>query len=465
MFLAYDETKLAIMPVLVSSAFAVAYGCVAVPAGGWAEMVDRRLLVISSNVAKAVLYSGVLVLVLTGSLSVAVIIGASAIAGATTAAQYPSWQELLRSVFPKGKLDEANALFASLGSTANIVGALAGGIVLAMVGAAPLFAFNVASYLPYIWAVANIPAATVRTRRSAKRIPLPAVARFLEHTKAVRRAFLVMGLLSALALPLLSLLPRIANDIGSSPHWYGILAAAYYVGAASVAVLLGWLKEREAYSHTVRLATIAAGSAIAIVGAVGLASPGRIVLLFAFALSIALAGLSVTVASATLGALAQLGSAPSIEGSVLGVYGLVTMVATTIGGLVQGELGDTVAVSLVVLTAGALILIAGEVLHRFRAYMPLNEVAGLADPDHAHLIRHAHGARSVLFGGGPPTTGPLTAGTSEHHRERERDRLIELEHDADRVLGRAVEFVEREDRAVVDEMKHVTSEIEWSDPR
>src|SRR3954454_10614289 len=145
-YLGYGQSGHAIAPVLVVSAFTVPYAAVSLPAGRWAQRLDRRRVLIASNVAKMVLYAGVLVLSLTGELSLLALVATSAAGGVTSAVGYPAWQGILHALTHDHRLDQGNALFSSLSSVANIVGAFAGGAVLAAVGPEPLFGFNVLTY-------------------------------------------------------------------------------------------------------------------------------------------------------------------------------------------------------------------------------------------------------------------------------------------------------------------------------
>lgn len=53
-YLAYARWGRAIAPVLVISAYTVAYAAISLPAGRWAQVRDRRRVAIASNLAKVV---------------------------------------------------------------------------------------------------------------------------------------------------------------------------------------------------------------------------------------------------------------------------------------------------------------------------------------------------------------------------------------------------------------------------
>jgi hypothetical protein len=155
-----------------------------------------------------------------------------------------------------------------------------------------------------------------------------------------------------------------------------------------------------------------------------------------FVLSMIAAGVALTVASSVLGALTQLGAPPSVEGAVLGLYALITLGASTVGGLTQGQLADALVIDWVVLVVGVLLVATGGGLRLVRAFYALEDLQRTSDPDCAHLVRHAHAHGARLVGHGPPAQSPLTSGTDESGRDQEGGRLERLERDADRFVPR-----------------------------
>ncbi len=436
-YLAFSKSGEAIGPVVVLAGYSICYGVVSIPAGRWAQRHDRRAVVIGANVAKVVLYMATLWLDLAGALSLGALILVSAGAGTTSAVQFPSLQGLTRAIVPTGELDQANALFSSLSSMSNVVGALLGGAVLAATGPAPLFAFNVVSYIPFLWAIARVPAGASRASAAPpKPIPISRLVSIVSSRLVLRRALLLVALLEFLAYPLVAVLPRIAAGVGKSAHYYGILAGAYYAGSALVVFMLRRWKRRMTYGQLTRLAMIATGGAIVVQAVSGLIPGiGAASLLVLLAASIACVGVALTTVSSVLGALVQLGAPSAIEGRVLGFYALVTFAASTLGGLVIAGLGDLTSIWWVLVGAGGLVLGLGLALARIRAFVPLNET-GFRDGDNGVLI-HAHAASSEQRGSGSPARAEVQPPPVD-----EADRLIQLEREAAAGFHRAVGVAE-----------------------
>ena len=229
-YVVYATTKSALATVMVGVSFAVAFGVLALPAGTIAKRFDHRRIVAIVSIAKAFIYAAILALQLTDNLSVTAILISSAASGATSAIQYPCWQQLLQQFSAKGQLDESDALFYSLSSITSVAGALVGGALLDAVGPAPLFAFNVLSYVPLAFIVVRLPdetGANATSKVKEASASLKMVLSTITGSRAVRMAVIFTALLELLAWPLVSLLPKIASEVGSAAKVYGLLLASF----------------------------------------------------------------------------------------------------------------------------------------------------------------------------------------------------------------------------------------------
>ena len=426
-YIVYATTKSALATVLVGVSFAVAFGVFALPAGKIAKRFDQRRIVAIVSIAKALIYAAILALQLTDKLSVTAILISSAASGATSAIRYPCWQELLEQFSAKGRLDESDALFSSLSSITSVAGALIGGVLLDAVGPAPLFAFNVLSYLPLVLIVVRLPddaAANAAAKAKGASAPLKAALAAMRGSAAVRMAVVFTALLELLAWPLISLLPKVASEVSSAAKTYGLLLAAFYAGAALVAVLLRRWKASEAYSRIIRLSAISSGVALAIAGIVGIAPLGTALTLAGLAIVLAAAGLGLATAQSVLSAITQLGVPKKIEGEVLGAFALITVIFGTIGASVEGYLADSLTVWWLPLVSGAFIVVATFVIglrHGLRAF---DEAQPKAGDGLQHVVRHAQSHHSTT---GDLTTlahirKPLSVGTDENG-VRDEDRF------------------------------------------
>ncbi len=134
--------------------------------GALADRLPKNLLMVGSGIAAAVTQGAVAALVLTGSATVPLLIGLSAINGMVSALSMPASWAIVPQLVPEDMRQQANALGRLLFNGAAVIGAPLGGIVVAAVGPGWGIAVDAATFLlsALIFAFLRIPArALVRT--------------------------------------------------------------------------------------------------------------------------------------------------------------------------------------------------------------------------------------------------------------------------------------------------------------
>ncbi|MFM8792898.1 MAG: MFS transporter [Solirubrobacterales bacterium] len=394
-YLAFSETKSALAAVGVMVGYTLAYAIFAQPGSSLLRPYDRRWVVLGTDAIKLVNYSATVVLQILGLLDLPLIIAASAIGGLTSGAQYPAWQEILQKVAPEGKLDETNGLFSSASSIGAAIGALAGGTTLALFGPVVPLAFNVVSYLPLMFETVRLPEKVGQRsaeEKSGERTPARRVLGSVKRTRLVWLGILFMVLLELIAWPIISLLPKVASEFGSSAHIYGILLGAFYFGGVLVAGLLVVSKDRFTYDSIIRFSLSDIGLALILLALVGFLPFGSIPSIALAALVLLGLGIVLGIAGSVLGAIVQLSADPKIEGSILAFFGAITLGAGALGGLIEGLVADRLEIWWLPLASGFLIFIALLYLWSRKAFRVLDE----ADPRHEHLIHHHLASTAVV---------------------------------------------------------------------
>ncbi|MEU8080795.1 MFS transporter [Catellatospora citrea] len=102
--------------------------------GVLADRLPRHLVMVGSSVLAALTQAAVAALVLTGTATVPLLIGLSAVNGVVSAIAMPATAALLPQTVPGDQLTPANALNRLGGNTAMIAGAALGGVLVAAVG-------------------------------------------------------------------------------------------------------------------------------------------------------------------------------------------------------------------------------------------------------------------------------------------------------------------------------------------
>ncbi|MFC3101173.1 MFS transporter [Altererythrobacter lauratis] len=231
---------------LVQTALNLPILLLALPAGAWADMYDKRRIIIGAHLT--MLAGCALLIALTGlgmasAAPVIVLTGAIACAAACFG---PAMGASIRSAVPAGELAVAVALNILIFNAARAIGpALGGGIVsaggaqTAFVGAAVFYATALAIYTK--WRGAS-PPPEARLRLAAMITQgLRAAALSRELRTILSRAFLftLAGAAAWALMPLVS-----AQMLGRGASTYGLLLGALGLGAVIGAASATWLRQR-----------------------------------------------------------------------------------------------------------------------------------------------------------------------------------------------------------------------------
>ena len=405
-YLSFQHSNSIIHTVIV----AAAYSLPAVVLGPWsarlADTHDRRRIVIITYAAEIAVWMGVLGLQLAGWLDPAWLTLTSALAGAAAAIQYPAWQELERGLVPDNRLHEANAVFSSAGSIARVVGAVAGGFVLTWSGPAPMFAFNGISYIPMMLIIAHLSVAQPTARPGGdRRIGLRGTIAYARSQPEVRQAILLVVLITLLAVPISSLLPAVADELGSEGHVLGVLVAFYSLGGSLVAAALTRLTKRYDERRLVSPAVMTCALSLLVIGLTGdeLGSPGRQIAVVGLLVPI---GLGLAMAQAVLSSTVQLSSSAEMEGQVLALYGATVSLVAPIGAITLAAVAERRDVWESVAISGALLAAVSLAVALRRRH------AATTAPDPsvhgAALVHAAHRGRFAAAFLQPREFSPLT---------------------------------------------------------
>lgn len=244
-WLMLDLTHSPLPVALLSTVFVSASMVALLPAGALADRVDRRGLVIASQIAQALVAVGVALAAFAGRVSPALLLGASALAGLGMALGQPAWSALVPEMVEREAVPEAIALNSAGFNVARALGPALGGLVLSGLGAPVSFLVNGATFAAVIVALVAFRA----TGEASSLAPLPPreplLRAFAEPFARVRTApelrapFTAMLTFSAGCSVVYALSPAYARTtLGASAEQYGILIGAMGIGAVLGATAL-----------------------------------------------------------------------------------------------------------------------------------------------------------------------------------------------------------------------------------
>ena len=214
------------------------------PAGVLSDRLDRRSLVLGSDLGRAVVVGALAALVLTGALTFWLLVILVALYGIGAAFFAPAFEALVPDIIPPDELAAANALDQFVRPiTLRLVGPALGGVLVAAVGTGVAFALDAVTFLASAVAVAFMrPPAHVRSEHVDS-----SIGAIKEGLRFVRSRVWLWGTLGSAAIAYLAfmgpaevLLPYVVkNELGGSARELGLVFAAGGVGAIGAALIMG----------------------------------------------------------------------------------------------------------------------------------------------------------------------------------------------------------------------------------
>jgi MFS family permease len=245
---------------LVQAASSLPIVMLALPAGAWADMVDRRRLLLGAQLAMFLAAAALAVTTFTGTVSPGLILTLTFALGCGNAVAGPSWQAIQPDLVDRGLLPQAAALNGLNMNIARAVGPAVGGVIVAIAGAGWVFALNAASFVGIAMVLATWRSPTRENGMPPERLveALRAGGRYVRHALIVRRLLYRAVLFIPAASAVWALLPVVAaNNLGLGSGGYGLLLGMVGIGAVAGAIVIPRLRVR---IGTARLVTGAMGA-------------------------------------------------------------------------------------------------------------------------------------------------------------------------------------------------------------
>jgi MFS family permease len=219
-------------------------------AGSMADYMDRKLLIIWSQVVMMLGAFSLGMLTSLGHSRLPSIMVITAVMGIAFAFNFPAWQALLPDLVPREDLLNAIALSAAQFNIARFIGPALGGIIIHW-SVAAAFYLNAASFLFVIGALLMVRTATPGYPRPAGGM----LQHILESLRFVRERRWMVSMLVSIAVAsffgfaCIVLMPSVARDVlhrGSAAYGFllGMLGLGAAIGAPLVTYMGQWVEER-----------------------------------------------------------------------------------------------------------------------------------------------------------------------------------------------------------------------------
>ena len=236
-----DPTKVGI----VLAAHMVPFIAFLLIGGVWADRLPRARLIMSCDIARAVLHGGLALLIFTDTIEIWHMVVIEALFGTAHAFSEPAYTGLLPRTVPPDRIQDAQALSSLSFNTAELTGpAIATALVLG-VGAGWAFLLDAATFVVSALLLVRVRSSDSPPPPSERRTVLTELAEGFREVRS--RAWLwVTVAVFTLAVPLgyaplYVLGPTVADQTYDSPAVFGVVTAAYGGGALAGALIgLRW---------------------------------------------------------------------------------------------------------------------------------------------------------------------------------------------------------------------------------
>jgi MFS family permease len=331
---------------LVQTASTLPFFLLALPAGSIGDIVDRRKLILYTEVWMTCVAIALALVTLTGVVTPWMLLALTFALSAGDAFETPTWRAVLPEVVRNDDLAAASALNAIEFNIARAVGPALAGMLIAVAGVGAAFLVNVSSFVGVILVVARWKRPIHKRAAPPETVGGATVAaiRYVRYAPAIRALMLRSGVVMFFTSASFALLPTVAHNVGNSATGYGILLGCFGAGAVGGALLMQPARARWS-TETV------ASMAVAVLGATIIAT-GLVHVLAGLIIVMLVSGAAWILFIALVSALVQNLAPDWVRARVLAVFMLITQGGMAAGSAVWGSIAARASVETALLWAG-----------------------------------------------------------------------------------------------------------------
>jgi MFS family permease len=317
------------------------------PLGGMAaDRINRRHIVISTQIASMLLASILAALTLLGKVQVWHVFVLASLLGVVNAFDIPGRQSFLVEMVGKEDLMNAIALNSSMFNGARVIGPAIAGILVAKIGEGWCFFANAISYIAVIIGLLLMKVhSPARTLSASPLEHMMEGFRFVNRTAPIRALLILLGLVSLMGMPYVVLMPIFADQIlHGGARGLGILMGATGVGALLGALTLAFRAGVKGLGRWVAWCCAGFGASLVTFS-----------LSHKFWVSVILllpVGYSMMLQMACSNTLIQVMVPDALRGRVMAVYSMMFMGMAPIGALLGGALAERLGAPLTIAIGG-----------------------------------------------------------------------------------------------------------------
>jgi MFS family permease len=342
-------TTLAPQPLIVAmvqAATIMPVFLLALPGGALADIVDRRVFLIGTQVWTILAAIVLAVLTVAHAMTAFLLLALTFAIGIGAALTGPAWSAIVPELVPREDLVQAIALNGIGFNLTRAIGPAIAGALILLGGSSLAFSLYATSIVAVLFALF-----TWHRGRRFTGLPrehllsaMRAGMRYVRNTPAVQYAMVRTIAFSVPAAAPWALLPLLVRrDLDLGPGMYGVILGMMGIGGVGSGMLLPLVRGKVSRGTTVIGCTLFSCAGIALLGATHHWLPA--------ALGMLLFGIGWTSAYATIQAAAQLVCPPWVRARALSIYQLAQNGALTAGSFAWGSLADHIGMADTLLVA------------------------------------------------------------------------------------------------------------------
>jgi MFS family permease len=353
-WLVYRLTGSAFLLGLVAAAQQLPMLVLAPVAGVWADRVDRRKLLIATQMLTLLQAATLTALTFTGAVTPTHVVLVSLALGLVNAVETPTRQAfLLEMVESKQDLQNAIALQSMMFNTARLVGPTIAGFIVAGFGEGWCFALNTASYVAILAAYFRVrvkPHAVVRAPARLL-VELADGFRWVFGLMPARRLILLVAAISFFSAPWQPLMPIVAAErFGGDSRTFGFLIGAVGAGALCGTLFLAFRSSIRGLGKVIAGASLAAG-----IGLTLFAVAPRLWMALA---TLPVLGFGVIVAAASTNTILQTIADEDKRARIISIYVMIFLGMSPLGNFLAGTLAEWIGARWTLVSYGLLLTLS-----------------------------------------------------------------------------------------------------------
>jgi MFS family permease len=324
--------------------------------GALVDRLDRRRLIIWTQVVSALLAGALAAVVLTEVVEVWMVFALALGLGFVTVFDSPARHAFIAELVGPEDYVNGQALASTVHNTGRLVGPAVAGVLIAAAGPGIAFAINSLSFLAVLWGLALLDVTALRktgAKAGRARGQVREGLRYVYHHPELRACMILVAVIALFGQNFRVVLPLLARDsFGGGAELYGWLTSAVGLGAVAGALFAASWERVTAWSL---LMSAVGFGAVNLVVAV---SPLVWVALAAM-VTVGFANIMFNTLARTL---LQLGTDPGLHGRVMALHGFVFLGSTPIGGPLLGWVCETWGARMGLVVAGVTALLVGAIM-------------------------------------------------------------------------------------------------------